>query len=935
MWFAARDARGCSLGGETAWLLASLVIWHLLFARVRFTPVDYVNTLRGSHSNAEFSRGNTFPAVTLPFGFNFWTPITEGNSENWLYRYDRTTLQGFGVSHQPSPWVRDHGSIQLMPEVGPLRVSPTDRAATFQHAHEVARPHYYSVVLESSSIRVEFTPTDHASRFRFTYPPTESAHLLFDSIDSVKGEIRVDPAARTIEGHVDQNGPRLYFFARIEVPITGVEYPVNAGVCAAIHFDTRKHTKVELSMATSFIDIAQARANLDAEIGPRRFDDVRAAAGEIWNDKLGLIEVEGATRRQKVTLYSNLYRALMYPNSMWEKRGREPVYFSPYDDAQHTGKIWVNNGFWDTYRAAWPLYVLLLPEEAGTMLDGFVRAYLDGGWTPRWSGPGYLNLMLGTHLDSVFSDAYLKGVRNFDVAKAHESMLKNALVASKRLDVGRHGNEASIFRGYVATNIRESAAWSLENTVNDYGIAQLSAALGDSLHARYFHSRALAYKALFSAEKGFFRGRNPDGTWRSKDPDFEPREWGSEFAEGNPWHYAFAANHDPEGMARLYGGRAALSNKIDGLFEASREFVVGSYNGVIHEMTEAYATNMGQYAHANEPTHHILYMYNYAGTPWKTQERVRAVMDEARGLYGPGLEDGDGYIGDEDNGQMSAWFIFSALGFYPASPGHPEYAIGSPLYPRATIHLPHRKTFVVSAPENNDKNRYIQSAKLNGQLFTRNYLTHAQIIAGGELELEMGPSPSNWGSGDTDVPSSLTKPASEPQPLLDLARDGTLSASDARPDHTGGFAVDDDSDTEWFASAGASIEYQLPTDQPQTVTMYTLTSGRGDESFDPSAWTLSASEDGTTWTPIDSRLEQTFPWRQQTRVYAVKHPMRAAHYRLTFDATGSETHLAELELLARDPGGDDELETDFSPATQIPDSGAAEGWGCGVKNFGR
>ncbi len=875
--------------------LVALPIFVLVMiaAPAQAGPVDQVNTLRGSLSTVEYSRGNTFPAVTVPFGFNFWTPVTEGNSQGWLYRYDRDTLQGFGLCHQPSPWVGDHGAIQIMPQVGALAVTPDARKASFKHERELARPHYYSVELESSGIRVEFTPTDRAARFRFTYPGADSAYLLFDSIDSVKGEVRVDAAQRTIEGHVDHHGPRLYFFADVNKEIAGVEYPEGAGAAGAIRFSTEPGEVVELRIATSFLSIAQARTNLAAEIGERSFDEIREAAAKLWNERLSVIEIEGATERQAVTFYSNLYRAFMYPNSMWEQAGERALYFSPYDQREHDGKIWVNNGFWDTYRAAWPLYLLLVPE-AGEMLQGFVRAYLDGGWTPRWSGPGYLDIMVGTHPDSVFADAYLKGVRNFDVRAAYESMLKNALVASGDGARGRKGNEQSIFLGYVPLSTAESAAWSLENYVNDYGIAQLAHALGDEMHARYFRSRARSYVELFSREVMFFRGKDAAGKWRTSDEEFEPRAWGHEFTEGNAWQYSLAANHDPQGMALLYGGRPGMTAKLDGLFEAPRDFVQGGYQTVIHEMREAYDTNMGQYAHANEPTHHMIYMYNYAATPWKTQRRVRDVLDEARGLYGPGLGDGKGYLGDEDNGQMSAWFVFSALGFYPASPSHPEYAIGSPLFRRAAVRLPNGKRFVVRATDNSEANVYVQAALLNGQLLARNYLTHDQILAGGELELIMGAEPSLWGSAADAVPSSLTRGDALLAPLRDQTRGATVTASSDRPEH----AFDDDSRTAWSAGEAAPwIGVKL--DVERAVQLYTLTSSSGEPSADPVTWTLEVSSDGARWQVVDRKSEQTWQWRQHTRVFAIDRPVAGSHYRLRVDANGgaARTELSEIELL--------------------------------------
>ena len=868
---------------------------------------DYVNPLRGTDSQPGYSRGNTFPAATLPFGFNFWTPVTDGNSDNWLYAYDKNQIQGISVSHEPSPWIADHGTIQIMPMTGSLRAAPGDRASTFSHDHEISRAHYYSVDLATYGIRAELTPTDHAAVFRFTFPSAANAYILFDSIDSVNGEITVNQGERTVTGYTDHRGPRFYFYARVDKAIAGVEDPAGGGTNMALRFGTNANEVVTMKMGTSFISVDQARKNLEQEVGEKTFDQVFAAAQAVWDEALGHIELEGASESQKVTFYSCLYRALMYPNSMWELVDGKPQYFSPYAHALRDGKIYVNNGFWDTFRAAWPLYSLLVPEKAGEMLDGFVNAYKDGGWTPRWTGPGYIDIMVGSHSDIVFADAYMKGIRNFDVDGAYASMLKNALVYSGNGALGRKGQARSIFKGYIPVeDLGESAAWYLEDVINDFGISQVAKALGDETHARYFREKSLTYRNLFSESTGFFRGKRADGTFRTSDADFKPNEWGYEFTEGCPWHYTMAAHNDPRGMANLYGSGAAMAAKIDALFSAPRDYLVGSYGGIIHEMVEAFDTDMGQYAHANEPIHHMLYMYNYAGLPAKTQQRVRDVMDESKGVYGSGVGTGGGYLGDEDNGQMSAWFVFSAMGFYPASPGHPEYAIGSPLFRRVTLHLENGHDFVIDAPDNTLERRYIQSAMLEGVPHTKNFLTHEQITAGGTLALTMGAEPSNWGSAPADLPTSITRTARAPVPMSDRARGGTASASEENAANGEGAAqaFDDDSATKWLTNAGSgTLQYQFAGGRKYTVSLYTLTSGNDAPGRDPRDFQLQASNDGESWVTLDERTGEQFTERRQTRVFAADNTTPYAYYRLNVTANGGEalTQLSELELLGDAP----------------------------------
>lgn len=865
-----------------------------------------VNTLRGSDSSPAYSRGNTFPAVALPFGFNLWTPITEGNSERWLYRYRARTIQGFAVSHEPSPWIGEHASIQVMPMTGTVRTAPSARASAFSHTREEAKPYYYKVKLDDSGVTTEIAPTDHASAWRFTFSNSDKAFVLFDIIDSAAGSISVNQAERTVQGYVNQNGPRMYFFAKIDRDIPSFGTGSGKGASGWIQLDVRARSAVTMTMATSFIGISQAQANLIDEIGSKSFDQVRTEAQSAWDGLLGRIEVSGGTDEQRVTFYSNLYRVFLYPNSMWERENGRFEYFSPYTGRLQQGKTYVDNGFWDTYRAVWPLFSLLIPTQAGAMLGGFVNAFLDGGWVPRWSGPGYIDCMVGSHSDIVFADSYLRGVTNFDVRAAYASMLKNAMAYSDSGARGRKGNERSIFLGYVPTDlVGYSGLWTLEDAINDFGIAEIAQILGDRANYEYFSNRSLRYALLYSPSVGFFRGRRTDGNWRTSDASFAPNEWGYEFVEGSPWQYSTAAATDPQGLANLLGGQAQLSAKVDSMLRAPRAFRTGSYGQTIHEMREGYDADMGQYAHPNEPVHSTLYMYDYAGAPYKTQTSVRDVLER---LYKSGIGSGDGYLGDEDNGQMSAWYLFSAMGFYPASPGHPEYAIGSPLFESVTIHLESGKLFRVLAKHNSHVNRYIQSAKLNGVVYSKNYLTHAAIVQGGTLEFEMGSTPSRWGTAKDALPTSITPVASDRVPALrvDRAQGGTVTASSENlADHADATrAFDDNSLTKWQALEQApSIYYRFASNRKYTVGLYTVTSAGDSPERDPKDWTLQGSDDCTRWLTIDTRANEVFPWRNYTKAYLAKNTTPYACYRLAISGNHGApvTQVAEIELIGDAP----------------------------------
>jgi predicted alpha-1,2-mannosidase len=586
-------------------------------------------------------------------------------------------------------------------------------------------------------------------------------------------------------------------------------------------------------------------------------------------------------------------------------------YASPFsastgnDTPTHTGarlvegKVFVNNGFWDTYRTAWPAYVLLTPGKAGEMIDGFVQQYRDGGWIARWSSPGYADLMVGTSADVAFSDAWLKGVRNFDVRAFYQSALKDATVVSPLAGTGRKGLERSIFNGYTDTGVDEGLSWSMDGYINDFAIGNLAAALaaqppaGDPYAANYaddaayFHSRALGYVNLFDPAVGFFVGRDAAGHWRYDAKHFDPLRWGGDYTETDAWNMAFHAPQDGAGLAALYGGRAGLAAKLDAFFATPGEFHVGSYGEPIHEMLEARDVRMGQYGHSNQPSHHILYMYDVAGQPWTTQDKVRDALSR---LY-VGSEIGQGYPGDEDNGEMSAWYVFSAAGFYPLRMGTPAYVIGAPYFPHMDIALENGKHIVIDAPAVSDTNRYVQGLRVNGKPWNKLTLPHALLAQGATLEFAMGPEPSRWASDEAALPMSLTTHG-RPEPFRDSA-----AITSSVPAIAGLPALfDNDSDSEVvLPAASTTIDWHYA--QPRRVAMLTLTSTASTAA--PSSWELQGSADGNRWHTLDTRQHERFAWPRQTRAFAVQAPGEYAYYRLRFDAaTDASKHaLAEIELL--------------------------------------
>lgn len=856
--------------------------------------LDFVNPLRGSNSNFNFSYGATVPAVSLPFGFTFYTPMTNIGS-GWKYEYNSNSIQGFGISHIPSPWIGDWGAMQIMATTSTVPLSPTDRASQFSHDEEISKPHYYKVNLKKYQTTVEIAPTLRSSIWRFSFPSGNKHQLLFDTPNDRSGSIEINTTEGTITGYVDDS-KRLYVYATVDKPISYFEKPVGQGVCAWIQFASTQSDTVTMRLGTSFISIEQAKANLAQEIGSKSFEVVRDEASDSWEKHLSRVEIEGATPDQKIIFYSNFYRASLYPNAMWEDVNGSPKYSQIGGSEVKEGFLYVNNGFWDTYRSAWPWYVLIHPQHTSKMLQGFLNHYRDNGSVPQWSSPWDRRTMLGTLSDVIFADAYVKGVRGFDSLMAYEAMLKNSLSNGYRA-----GNDRSRYIGYVPVeSTNYSLSWHLEDCIADFGISQMAGALGYKEDQNYFLNKSLDYSKLFSPSVGgFFRGKNLNGTWRTSDKDFYPNEWGHEYVEGSAWQYRVLVPHDGEGLASLFGGRDSLAKAIDDIFEAPSDTRVGSYGFMIHEMREAIATLTGQYGHTNQPTFSMIYMYNYAGVPSKTQLRSRDVLDR---LYTTGIGNGNGYFGDEDNGAMSTWYLFSALGFFPAIPGRPEYTIGSPLFTRSTIHLENGKNFTVHALGNSSTNKYIQSAKLNNLNFTRNWISHSEILAGGTLEFVMGPAPSKWGTGSSDLPISVSNPKSVPRGLIDLSLGGSaLASSESTPNESASMAFDDNSATKWRSSGMASwIQNKLPN-TGGVLGMYTLTSAENNPQYDPMDWILRGSDNGKDWTLLDSRKGIKFQFRNYTRVFEVNNSKPYQYYQLQIEAVngGNYAQLAELEFLEK------------------------------------
>ena len=735
-------------------------------------PADLVNPLMGTDSKPEFSNGNTYPAISRPWGMNCWLPQTGKMGNGWAYQYEANKIRGFKQTHQPSPWMNDYGQFALMPGTGRVKVEEDARASWFSHKAETARPYYYSVYLADYDLTTEIVPTERAARFRFTFPRTDSAWVVLDALN--KGSmVKLLPAQNRIVGYTTKNSGgvpanfKSYFVVEFDHPFTqarifndktlvaGLQELAADHVGAAVSFKTRKGEQVQARVASSFISAEQAERNLQ-EIGNKDFETIKQEGRAAWNQALGRVEVAGGTDAQQRTFYSCLYRALLFPRRFYElDAAGQPVHYSPFNGQVRPGYLYTDTGVWDTFRALFPLLNLVYPDESAKMQAGLANDYREGGWLPEWASPGYRNVMVGNNSASVVADAYLKGVRPADpndTNTLYEALLKDANHAGPLEAVGRAGVDYYNKLGYVPydVKIKENAARTLEYAYDDFTIAQLARALNKpKKEIDLFSRRSQNYRKLYDKQTGLMRGRNQNGTFETP---FNPFKWGDAFTEGNAWHYTWSVFHDVQGLMGLMGGREKFAAKLDSVFTLPPVFDASYYGEVIHEIREMQVADMGQYAHGNQPAQHIIYLYNYAAQPWKAQYWVREALNR---LYHPTP---DGYCGDEDNGQTSAWYVFSALGFYPVCPGTDQYVLGAPLFPQATLHLPGGHDVVLSAPANSAENRYVNRLTVNGQEYSRNWLSHAELVKGAVLNFEMSDKPNTTrGTGVGDAPFSVSK----------------------------------------------------------------------------------------------------------------------------------------------------------------------------------
>lgn len=733
------------------------------------SPVDYASPLMGTDSHYSLSNGNVYPAIAMPWGMNFWTPQTGNMGNGWAYTYDANKIRGFKQTHQPSPWMNDYGQFSLMPVTGKLKFREDERQSWFSHKAETVTPYYYSVYLAEYDVTTEITPTERAARFRFTFPDTDSAFVVVDAFD--RGSyVKILPEENKIIGYTTRNSGGVpknfknyfvvvfdkefdYLHTFSDSTLTQSLETTSNHAGAVIGFKTSKGEVVNAKVASSFISYEQAERNLK-EIGSDDFDQLKEKGKAIWNKELSRIKVEGGTSDQLKTFYSCLYRSLLFPRKFYEyDENGNVVHYSPYNGEVRPGYMFTDTGFWDTFRSLFPFLNLMYPTLNAQMQEGLSNAYDESGWLPEWASPGLRNVMVGNNSASVVAEAYLKSgdAYKYDIENLYEALIHGANNAGPMTAVGRAGADYYKKLGYVPydVGINENAARTLEYAYDDFAIYQLAKALNKpKKEIELYKKRSMNYKKLYDPETQLMRGKNENGEFMEP---FNPFKWGDAFTEGNSWHYSWSVFHDIQGLIDLMGGNEQFVAQLDKVFSLPPVFDESYYRGVIHEIREMQIANMGQYAHGNQPIQHMIYLYNYAGEPWKAQKWVRETMNR---MYQPTP---DGYCGDEDNGQTSAWYVFSAMGFYPVAPATDQYVLGAPLFKKMTIQLENGNTLEINAPNNSADNKYIKSVTVDGKDYSKNWLSHKEIMKGMTIDFEMSDTPNkNRGTKSQDFPYSLS-----------------------------------------------------------------------------------------------------------------------------------------------------------------------------------
>lgn len=718
-------------------------------------PLALVNIMQGTDSKREFSHGNTLPLVSAPWSMTDWcVQNREGINERWFFQSTSSTFYGFRATHSPCPWAGDYGQFMISLQTGPVSLTPSKWAADYDQKQTVMQPDYIRIQVPKYHLTAELTASERCSVMRLQFDPADqTGRLIFD----LPGDAQLQAQGNRIWGYTKYHSNaaagdfHCYFVGELDRPVTGsslVGTDQTSGKGPGyIEFDLANPT-VEIKLATSYISLDQAWQNLKRETSGG-FDDVRARTAAVWRDRLSKITVEGTPAQQR-TFYSCLYRAMKFPHKLYEIDAQgEPTHYSPWDGKIHPGVAYADSGLWDTYRTLFPFLSIVYPEELGKMVAGWLNAFHEGGWLPQWPDPGGFRSMPGSHADAMIADAMSKGITGFDYDTAYRALRQDAFETSvEGSSAGkREAMDEYLKLGYIPAHA--ASYWvstSLDYAYDDWCVAQAAKLTGHIAEYKSLMRRSQNYRNLWDPSVNFMKGKNADGSWA--DDHFDPFAWGGGYAESGPWQASWAVQHDVAGLGDLAGGPAAFIGILDHLFHQPSTFHNGGYSGEIHEMTEFAAAKMGQFEPNNQPGFHLPYLYAAVGQPWKTEYWSRRTCSE---LFNDGP---DGFCGDDDNGSMAAWYLFSSIGLYPLTPGQPTYILTSPLFQSVTLHLPEGRTFEITASDNSPDNVYVQSRTLNGAPLTTTWISQAQIMNGGTLANQMGNAPAEREVTPQELPYS-------------------------------------------------------------------------------------------------------------------------------------------------------------------------------------
>ncbi|MHA7965543.1 GH92 family glycosyl hydrolase [Paenibacillus sp. CAU 1782] len=728
--------------------------------------LHYIDTRQGTNNKYTYSNGNALPYTAVPFGMNHFAVQTE-NEGSWYFNPNDRVFQGYRLTHQPSPWMGDFAHFLMTPIADDkIRGTVFTCQSSYRPEEATFKPNYVKVKQQRYNIVSELTPTCYGAAIQVKYNSVQQAGFVINA--KQKSQMKLDIENRTLSGFFNNySGCRdegfgiyavLTFDKDIDTSTTGY-YDSEGNFTPATELDgTDRHFVIRFldcekstllaKLSTSYIGFDQARLNYSREL-EFTFEELKAQAADKWNHYLNKIKVTDRDEEKVKTFYTCLYRMFLFPQKFYElDENGEAIHYNTTAKEVQKGILYTNNGFWDTYKTVYPLYSLIAPKEYEEMMQGYLNSYRETGFLPKWLSPDERGLMPGTLIDAVIADAAMKGIGTEMMPELLEAMLTAATTQSQKDGYGRQGTIDYLKYGYVPLDYHESVNHTLDYAYSDFCIGQVASVLNKTDVAEKYRQSSLNYRNIFDKETGHMRAKSKDGEFR---PGFSDTSWGLDYAEGSSWQNGYAVYHDFQGLIDEYGSSDKFFEKITELCNKAPDFDVKGYGFEIHEMSEMAAVDFGQVAISNQPSFHIPYLFNYVGQPASSQIVIKQIMTH---LFNSGY---DGFPGDEDNGSMSGWYVFSSMGFYPVCPGSNEYVLGIPLFDSVTVELANGKQLHVNTDNNNPQSNFVSSLAVDGEKYTKLFITHEDIMAGKTLDFRLGLAPTHRNYSADELPFSLTE----------------------------------------------------------------------------------------------------------------------------------------------------------------------------------